>query len=86
MPLMNILKKKYEKEGGWLPAAGTWLDWHEKYDAEELCKKITVFFTKDTKVGNTQYKKRHLVPSFTALTDDGTTMSLNWLYAGSFTE
>ncbi|TVM32253.1 formate dehydrogenase-N subunit alpha [Oceanidesulfovibrio marinus] len=86
VPLMNILKKKYEKEGGVLPEAVTWLDWPEKYDAEEVCKKINGFFTKDTKVGNKQYKKGQLVPSFTALTDDGATMSLNWLYAGSFTE
>ncbi|TVM16347.1 formate dehydrogenase-N subunit alpha [Oceanidesulfovibrio indonesiensis] len=86
VPIVNILKKKYEKEGGKLPEAITWLDWPEKYVPEEVTKKINGFFTMDVKVGDKQYKKGQLVPSFTALADDGSTMSLNWLYAGSFTE
>jgi len=28
----------------------------------------------------------HMVPNFAALKDDGSTLSLNWLYAGGYTE
>jgi formate dehydrogenase major subunit len=84
--IMNILKKSYADQGGVLPEPIVNLDWPKQYQAEETTKKINGFFTKDTKVGNKTYKKGQLVPSFTALKDDGSTMSLNWLYAGSFTE
>ncbi len=84
--IMNILRDKYKKEGGILPEAVLGLDWPETYVPEDITKKINGFFTKDTKVGDKTYKKGQLVPSFTALKDDGSTMSLNWLYTGSYTE
>ncbi len=84
--IINNLKKMYKKEGGILPEAVINLDWPKKYNVEEMTKKINGYFIKDTKVGDKLYKKGQLLPSFTALKDDGSTASLNWLYAGSFTE
>lgn len=84
--MMNILKDKYAKEGGALPEAVTKLHWPEKYEPEEITKLINGYFTRDTTIKGKTYKKGQLVPSFTALKDDGATMSLNWLYAGSYTE
>ena len=84
--LMNILRQKYLKEGGMLPEAITSLDWPTTYEPEEWTRRINGFFMADTKVGDKEYKKGQLVPSFAALATDGSTSSLNWLYTGSFTE
>lgn len=84
--LMNIVRNKYLKEGGVLPEAITLQDWPQTYQAEEWTKRINGFFLTDTKVGEKQYKKGDLVPTFGALQADGTTSSLNWLYTGSFTQ
>ena len=84
--LMKNLKEMYKKDGGVLPEAVLELDYPEAYEPEEVTKKINGYFTKDTEIKGTVYKKGQLVPSFTALQDDGSTMSLNWLYAGSFNE
>ncbi len=86
VPIMNKLRELYAKEGGTYPDPILSLDWPKSYEPEEMTKKINGFFTQDTKVGDKLYKKGQLVPSFTALKDDGSTMSLCWLYTGSFTE
>ncbi|HQO77968.1 MAG TPA: molybdopterin dinucleotide binding domain-containing protein, partial [Thermodesulfobacteriota bacterium] len=52
----------------------------------EIAKKINGFFTKDTDVNGKIYKKGQQVPTFAALKDDGSTVSLNWLYTGGITE
>jgi formate dehydrogenase major subunit len=84
--LANKLRDRYLMEGGALPEAVTWQDWPKTYDAEEWTKRINGFFLADTKVGDKQYKKGQLVPTFGVLKDDGTTSSLCWIYTGSFTE
>ena len=86
VPLMNKVRELYSKEGGKLPEAITNLNWPENYQAEYWTRLINGQFTKDTVVKGKKYLKGQQVPSFTALGDDGSTMSLNWLYAGSYTE
>ncbi len=86
VPLMNKVQALYKKEGGKLPEAITLQNWPKTYDAEYWTRLINGQFTKDTVVKGKKYKKGQQVPSFTALGDDGSTMSLNWLYAGSYTE
>ena len=85
-PLMNEIRGLYKKEGGTLPEAVTLLNWPKTYDVEYWTRLINGQFTKDTVVKGKKYKKGQQVPSFTALSDKGETMSLNWLYAGSYTE
>ena len=84
--IMNRVRSLYGKESGNYPDPIMKLDWPRTYDAEEMAKKINGFFTRDVKIGDKQYRKGQLVPSFTALTDDGSTSSFNWLYTGSYTE
>jgi formate dehydrogenase major subunit len=84
--IMNVLRDKYLKGGGALPEAITWQDWPRTYVAEEWTKRINGVFTADAKVGDKEYKKGQLVPTFGALAANGSTSSLNWLYTGSFTE
>jgi formate dehydrogenase major subunit len=84
--ILNRVRELYAKEGGVYPDPVTKLDWPDHYDAEEVAKKVNGYFTKDTTVGKKLYKAGQQVPSFTALKDDGSTVSLNWLYAGGFTE
>ncbi len=86
VPLINKLREMYKAEGGKLPEALLKLNWPEKYDPEEWTRRINGFFWADTKIGNRLYKKGDLVPAFGNLQADGTTSSLNWLYAGSYTE
>ncbi|SIN96470.1 formate dehydrogenase major subunit [Halodesulfovibrio marinisediminis DSM 17456] len=86
VPLMNKVQELYKKDGGKLPEAITLQNWPKTYDAEYWTRLINGQFTKDTVVKGKKYKKGQQVPSFTALGDDGSTMSLNWLYAGSYTE
>ncbi len=86
VPLINKLREMYKAEGGRLPEALLNLNWPQKFDAEEWTRRINGFFWADTKVGNKTYKKGDLVPAFGNLQADGTTSSLNWLYAGSYTE
>jgi formate dehydrogenase major subunit len=84
--LINRVRKMYKERSGTYPDPVLKIDWPAKYDAEEMARRINGRFTADTKVNNKQYKKGHLVPSFTALAVDGSTSSLNWLYTGSYTE
>jgi len=84
--LMNRVRKLHEADPGPYADPILKLDWPAAYDAEEMARKINGFFVQDVQVGEKTYKKGRLVPSFTALKDDGSTSSLNWLYAGSYTE
>ena len=84
--LMNVIRDKYLKDGGTLPEAVTYQDWPGTYVAEDWTKRINGFFLADTKVGDKEYKKGQLVPTFGALAANGSTSSLCWVYTGSFTE
>ncbi len=86
VPLVNKIRDLYRKEGGTLPDPVLKLHWTEKYDPEEWTRRINGFFWADTKIGDKEYKRGQLVPAFAQLKDDGTTSSLNWVYAGSYTE
>ncbi len=84
--IMNQVRDSYRKEDGVYPDPVVKLDWPETYDAGLMARRINGIFTKDVTVKGKAYKKGQQVPSFTALSDDGSTLSLNWLYAGSYTE
>jgi formate dehydrogenase major subunit len=84
--IMNRVRGLYQKEPGAYPDPLIKLDWPSKFDADDMAKKINGFFTKDVKVGDKEYKKGQLVPSFAALADDGSTSSLCWVYTGSYSE
>lgn len=64
--LMNTLREKYRREGGVLPEALLNLDWPAVYDAEEWTRRINGYFLADAKVGDKQYTKGQLVPTFGA--------------------
>ncbi len=84
--IMNRVRALYAKEGGAFPEPITKADYPAKFEAEAEAKRINGFFTRDTKVGDKEYKKGQLVPGFPSLKDDGSTTSLNWLYCGGYTE
>ena len=86
VPLFNKIRALYTAEGGVLPEPILKMHWTEKFKADEWTKRINGFFWADTKVGDKTYKRGQLVPAFGALTADGSTSSLNWVYAGSYTE
>ncbi len=73
------LIRLYKKEGGKFKEPIVNLDWYKKYDAEKIAKKINGYYVSGPKKGR-------LVDGFAEFADDGSTVSLNWLYAGSFTE
>ena len=82
--IMKRVVDLYKKDGGAFPAPIVNLDWYPEYDADRVAKDINGHFTRDTKVGDKEYKKGDQVPSFVALTDDGATTSMNWLYTGCY--
>ncbi len=84
--LFNKVRDLYKKEGGTFPEPILNMDYPEKYNALEIARKINGVFDKDTTIKDKSYKKGQLVPSFAALKDDGSTISLNWLYCGGYTE
>ena len=84
--LMNRIRQVYRSKGGVYPDPLLKLDWPAKYDADDIARRINGCFTRDVEVNGKSYKKGQLAPSFTALADDGSTMSLNWLYCGSYSE
>ncbi|MDO9081824.1 MAG: molybdopterin-dependent oxidoreductase, partial [Humidesulfovibrio sp.] len=84
--ITNRLRALYAKEGGALPDQVLKHQFPETFDAEEMCKKINGYFTRDTKIGDKQYKKGQLVPGFPNLQADGSTSSLNWVYCGGYNE
>ncbi len=84
--IINHVRRLYNKEDGVYPEALLSLDWPAYYDPEDVAQRINGRFTKDVEFKGKKYKKGQQVPSFVALADDGSTSSLNWLYAGSYTE
>ena len=84
--IINKVRELYRKEGGVFAEPILNLDWPSYYDPEEMAKKINGYFTRDTVVKGKLYKKGQQVPGFGALKDDGSTVCLNWLYSGSYTE
>ncbi|MBA4358960.1 MAG: formate dehydrogenase, partial [Desulfovibrio sp.] len=82
----NRVRTLYKAEGGALPDQVLKHVMLEKFDAEEMCKKINGTFTRDTKIGDKEYKKGQLVPGFPNLQVDGSTACLNWVYCGGYTE
>lgn len=77
--IMNKVRELYRRDGGVFADPILKLDWPSNYDAEQMAKKINGYFVEGPKKGQQ-------VPSFGALKDDGSTVCLNWLYAGSYTE
>ncbi len=84
--ITNTVRGLYQKDGGTYPDPLLNLDFPENFDPERLAQKCNGWFTKDTTIKGKLYKKGQQVPSFVALKDDGSTLSLNWLYAGGYTE
>jgi len=84
--IMNAVRDLYKKNGGTFPEPVLNLDWPKTYEPEEMTKKINGLFTRDTKIGDKQYKKGQLVPGFGNLQADGSTSSYNWLYCGGYSE
>ncbi len=76
--IMNEVIDLYDDEGGKFPEPIVNLNWYKKYDAEEIAKRINGQFTSGPNKGKQ-------LSGFTDFADDGSTASLNWLYAGSFT-
>ena len=77
--IMNKVRDLYRKQDGVFADPILKLDWPGNYDAEKMARKINGYYTEGPKKGQQ-------VPSFGALKDDGSTVCLNWLYAGSYTE
>jgi len=88
--LVKALKKEY-KDGGAFPDPIVNLSWnygsHDEPDVHMIAKEVNGYFTKDTHFPekNKSFKKGDQVPSFAWLKDDGSTISGNWLYCGSYT-
>ncbi len=87
--LYQRLKKLYS-QGGVFPEPIVNLAWnygtgHEP-DIEMVARETNGFFTRDVTIGGKLYKKGQQVPSFGLLQDDGSTISGNWIYCGSYTE
>jgi formate dehydrogenase major subunit len=84
--ITNSVRQLYRSKGGVYPEPILNLDFPAYYDPEKIAQKCNGWFTRDTEIKGTLYRKGQQVPSFTALKDDGSTVSLNWLYAGGYTE
>jgi formate dehydrogenase major subunit len=78
------------KKGGVFPEPIVNLAWnygsgHEP-DIEMVAKECNGYFTRDVEIKGKLYRKGEQVPAFALLQDDGSTLSGNWIYCGSFTE
>jgi formate dehydrogenase major subunit len=82
--IFNRIRNLYQKEQGTFAEPILNMDWPETYDPELLAKKINGWYTRDVTIKNKQYKKGDQVTSFAFLQDDGSTVSLNWLYCNSY--
>src|SRR5579872_6796320 len=86
------IREKYQKEGGKFPDPILKTSWSytNPYDPSlsEVAKEINgkaIADVTDAKT-NTTIKADQQLPGFSFLRDDGSTMSGNWLYCGSWTE
>jgi len=82
--IFKRVRDLYAKQGGTFPDPILKLDWYDTYDPDLVAKKTNGWFTRDATVAGKDYKKGEQVPSFAFLTADGATLSLNWLYTGSY--
>ena len=87
---LGLKLKELYKEGGVFPDPILNLKWDymtdRKFDSHKAAKEINGFFVKDVKIGEQEYKKGSLVPSFALLQSDGSTSCGNWIYAASYTD
>jgi formate dehydrogenase major subunit len=77
--IMKEVKDLYEDEGGTFKEPIVNLNWYKKYDAELVSKRINGYFTGGEKKGKQ-------LSGFTDFADDGSTASLCWILAGSYTD
>lgn len=84
--LMQRVRKAYQAQGGAYPDPILKMDLPATYDPDAMALRINGVFTREVKVGETLYRKGQPVPGFASLADDGSTLSLNWLYCGSYSE
>ncbi|HUK91880.1 MAG TPA: molybdopterin-dependent oxidoreductase, partial [Blastocatellia bacterium] len=86
------VREKYEKEGGKFPDPILKLSWNyvnpQNPSLSEVAKEINGKALADVtdQKTNTTIKADQQLPGFAFLRDDGSTMSGNWLYCGSWTE
>jgi formate dehydrogenase major subunit len=81
--IFNRIRNLYHKEQGTFAEPILNMDWPKTYDPDMLAKKINGWYTRDVTIKDKQYKKGDQVASFAFLQDDGSTVSLNWLYCSS---
>jgi formate dehydrogenase major subunit len=84
--LMNRVRRSYRTLGGTYVEPILKLDWPNYYDADAVAKRVNGLFTRDVEIKGKSYRAGELVPSFVNLAEDGSTLSLNWLYCGSYSE
>jgi formate dehydrogenase major subunit len=88
--LGNAIRELYKKDGGAVPEPILNLHWDymtdHKFDPHKVAKAINGYFLADVKVGDQEFKKGTLVPSFAFLQADGTTSCGTWVYCGSYTD
>ncbi len=89
--LAEELQKLYKKDGGAYPepivnlSIDKWAENH-LFSPQKVAKLMNGYFLKDVKIGDKVYKAGTQVPNFVALQNDGSTVSGNWLHAGSWPE
>ncbi|MEN8729032.1 MAG: formate dehydrogenase-N subunit alpha, partial [Desulfuromonadales bacterium] len=83
------LKRLYASDGVFpgpiVDLAWNYGDGHEP-DIEMVARECNGQFTRDVEIDGRAFKKGQQVPSFTSLQADGSTLSGNWLYCGSYPE
>ena len=90
--LFMKIRQLYEQEGGANPAPILNMNWNftNNYDPapEEVAKRANGFALADIKdaQGNTIKRKGQLLDDFGQMSDDGSTASFCWVFAGSWTE
>ncbi|MDD5224766.1 MAG: molybdopterin dinucleotide binding domain-containing protein, partial [bacterium] len=84
--IFGRLRKLYQEKKGAYPDPILNMDWPDKYDPDEMARKINGHFTEDVTVDGKTYKKGTLVPTFGLLKDDGSTASRCWVITGCYTE
>ncbi len=82
--IFKRVRALYAKESGAFPDPVLKMDWPQDYDADAVARKINGGYTRDITVNGKTFKKGEQVQGFLFLRDDGSTASLNWLYAGSY--
>jgi formate dehydrogenase major subunit len=83
------LKRLYASDGVFpdpiVDLAWNYGDGHEP-DIEMVARECNGQFTRDVEIDGQTFRKGQQVPSFASLQDDGSTLSGNWLYCGSYPE